>query len=104
MSWPTLMTFAFVGLAASIAGIVLAAYQGVRYHRWLPKRDTVESLAALKLRLAEKRREYEQFSTEVARARLDIQAAEERRKWMVATEERIPELEGKKRELDALDM
>lgn len=99
MTWPSLMTSAFVGLAASMVAVVFTAYQGVRYQRWLPKRDVSESLDALKLHLAEKREEYEELREALYAANDTIRRAEDREKYLELTEERLLELQTREKEL-----
>ncbi len=103
MDWSSLMTLSFAGLAASTVVIVFAVFQGIRYQKWLPKRDTAESLEALKLQLEERREEWDRLNSEAVMARADIDRGEEARRWMSETREEVALLESKKREFDEVD-
>ena len=103
MSWPEMMTSATLGAAASMIVVALTVYQGIRYQRWLPKRDVYESLEALKLKAEEAQLEYDVLRENLFNANQTIQQAEERERWIQETQEQVAELENAKREFDDCD-
>ncbi len=103
MTWEGLMTSALVGWAGSLVAVAFTVYQGIRFRRWIPKRDVVESLEALRARHEEALENYEELREKIYKANEIIDEAKSRRDWLDKTKAELEELEVMKREFQDLD-
>jgi predicted nucleic acid-binding Zn-ribbon protein len=94
------MVPSIVGLIASAALLVVAWDRGLKYQRWLPMRETAETLAALKVDLQNTQEELNKAHATWSQAQYDIEEAQRQRDWMEVTRDEVAQLESAKRELD----
>ncbi len=100
MSWTAMLVSSFVGLACSGVAIVLAWSKGIRYQRFLPKRDIVKSLADLTAELESIRGEWIQAQSDIRRRDELRQEQQELRDRIGLLRDEVNDLETAKRALD----
>lgn len=102
MSWTAMLVASIVGLVGSSVAIVVTWAKGVRYQRFLPKRDIVKSIADLEEELESIRGEWIQAQSDIRRKDELAEEKRELKEKIDQLRDEVSDLESARRERDEL--